>query len=431
VSAKTFHITNSYHPTSGGIRTFYRALLAAANERGRLMRLVVPGESDDREDVGRFGRIYYLRARPAPAFDRRYRLMLPDTYLPPSRGSIVKLLEAEQPHLVEICDKYSMFYLAALLRKGWMPGVPRPTLVGLSCERMDDNVGAYLGGSSLLRRLTRAYVRHLYGPPFDYHIANSDYTADELRTSLWDRAPDFIHVCPMGVDADRFGPAHRDPLLRRSLLERAGGGPDSVLLFYAGRVSPEKNVGLLVDALACLTRPMPHGQTPVRDYRLVIAGDGPLSDALADDATRRAPGRLLRLGPVEGRELLARYYASADVFVHPNPREPFGIAPLEAMASGLPVVLPSAGGVLSYATRDNAWLAAPDGESFALQIRCAVEQPSPARIAAARDTARAHRWDAVADRFFALYDDLAHKFRTRSSGSLAALARGSRAYGAR
>lgn len=414
MSRKTLHITNAYHPTSGGIRTFYRALLAAANERGRLMRLVVPGPSDDVEDVGRFGRIYYLRARPAPAFDRRYRLMLPDVYLPVSRGRLVKILDDEKADLVEICDKYALFYLAALLRKGWTPRIPRPTLVGLSCERMDDNVAAYLGAGTITRRFARAYVRHVYGPPFDYHVANSDYTADELRTCLWDRAPDFIQVCPMGVDADRFGPSHRDPLLRRSLLERAGGGPDSVLLFYAGRLSPEKNVGLLVDALACLTRPMPHGETPARDYRLVIAGDGPMSEALAVEAARRAPGRLLRLGPVDGRELLARHYASADVFVHPNPREPFGIAPLEAMASGVPVVLPSAGGVLSYATRDNAWLAAPDGESFALQVRCAVEQPSTRKLAAAQQTAHAHRWDAITDRFFALYDRLDDNFRMRA-----------------
>lgn len=411
---KTLHITNAYHPTSGGIRTFYRALLAAANDRGRLMRLVVPGPDEDVEEVGRFGRIYYVRARPAPAFDRRYRLMLPGSYLPPSRGRLVKILEDEQPDLVEICDKYALFYLAALLRKGWMPKVPRPTLVGLSCERMDDNLAAYLHAGSPARRFTRHYIRHVYGPPFDYHVANSDYTADELRTSLWDRAPDFIHVCPMGVDADRFGPAHRDLLLRRSLLERAGGRSDSVLLFYAGRLSPEKNVGLLVDALARVARPMPHGATRPRDYRLVIAGDGPLSDSLAQEAARRAPGRLLMLGPVEGRELLARCYASADVFVHPNPREPFGIAPLEAMASGVPVVLPSAGGVLSYATRDNAWLAAPDAESFALQIRCAIEQPSQARLRAARDTALAHRWNHIADRFFALYDRLDDAFRGRA-----------------
>ena len=65
------------------------------------------------------------------------------------------------------------------------------------------------------------------------------------------------------------------------------------------------------------------------------------------------------MGNVRDRAELAKYYASADVFVHPNPREPFGIGPLEAMASRVPVVSPSAGGVLSYANPTNAWLAEP------------------------------------------------------------------------
>ena len=56
------------------------------------------------------------------------------------------------------------------------------------------------------------------------------------------------------------------------------------------------------------------------------------------------------------KELLADYYANADVFVHPNPKEPFGIAPLEAMASGVPVVAPNSGGILSYATDENIWM---------------------------------------------------------------------------
>ena len=57
---------------------------------------------------------------------------------------------------------------------------------------------------------------------------------------------------------------------------------------------------------------------------------------------------------ISTKKLLADYYANADVFVHPNPKEPFGIAPLEAMASGVPTVAPDAGGILSYATDENA-----------------------------------------------------------------------------
>ena len=58
------------------------------------------------------------------------------------------------------------------------------------------------------------------------------------------------------------------------------------------------------------------------------------------------------------RDALAGILANADAFIHPNPREPFGIAPLEAMASGLPLVATETGGVTTYASDETAWLAA-------------------------------------------------------------------------
>lgn len=406
MAIKTLHLTNAYHPTSGGIRTFYRALLDCANDERRRMRLVVPGNEDAVEEVGGFGRIYFVRSPPAPAFDRRYRMIMPSAYLSPS-GRVRDILRCEQPDLVEICDKYSLFYLAALLRKRLVHGVKRPVLVGLSCERMDDNMSAYLSSSAAGRGFARRYIRHAYGPPFDAHIANSEYTADELRRSLGDRAPEFITVAPMGVDARSFGPAHRDLAYRRRLLADCGGTADSALLLYAGRVSPEKNVGLLVDMMSALVR---RSRASDRDYRLVIAGDGPMVSTLAADAERRAPGRVRAIGPIQGRPLLARLYASADAFVHPNPREPFGIAPLEAMASRVPVVLPNAGGVLTYATPRNAWLAAPDGESFALVVSSAVCTMDPERLAAAADVACSFDWPGVTSRFFKLYDALHRRY---------------------
>lgn len=404
MAIKTLHLTNAYHATSGGIRTFYQALLARANEERRPFRLVVPGAHDSVVDVGAFAKIYTVKARSSPVFDPRYRLMWPPSYLAPG-GRLRKILASEQPDLIEICDKYSLFYLAAMLRKEWMANVKRPTLVGLSCERMDDSVAAYLSAGRVGRAVSHAYIRHIYGPPFDAHVANSEYTAGELRRSLWDRSPDFIHVCPMGVDAGAFGPVNRDRHLRRRLLAQAGGTADSVLLLYAGRLSPEKNLGLLVDMLEHLQRPT-KGPEAARDYRLVLAGDGPMTEALLKDASQRARHRVLWLGAIRDRAELAAYYASADVFVHPNPREPFGIGPLEAMASRLPVVLPSAGGVLSYANPTNSWLAEPNGESFAHAVRSVVSRPGDARVAAAFETARQLDWSKVTARFFKLYDDL-------------------------
>ncbi len=86
-----------------------------------------------------------------------------------------------------------------------------------------------------------------------------------------------------------------------------------------------------------------------RKYHLVIAGDGPKADWLIASLQEFASGQFSFLGHITEKEKLADLYANADIFIHPNPREPFGIAPLEAMSSGTPVVVPNSGGVLSYA----------------------------------------------------------------------------------
>ncbi len=73
----TVHFTNAYHPTSGGIRTFYHALIDAGNRLGRRVVLVVPGARSEVTDIGDFGCVYSVAAPTAPVFDRRYRLLLP------------------------------------------------------------------------------------------------------------------------------------------------------------------------------------------------------------------------------------------------------------------------------------------------------------------------------------------------------------------
>jgi alpha-1,6-mannosyltransferase len=394
----TVHITNAYHPTSGGIRTFYRALLAEGNRVGRRVVLIVPGERNEHEDIGACGRIYYIKARPAPAFDRRYRLILPHRYAPLVGRAVVSVLEAEQPALVEICDKYSLPYLAAMLRKRWYRRVPRPRLVGLSCERFDDNMSAYLSSTEAARRFTRWYIRHIYGPPFDVHVANSAYTAAELREALWDRSPGFIRVVPAGVDVGAFNPVRRSIAERWKLLASTRGTSTSALLFYAGRLSPEKNIPLLVDTLRALVR------NGGRDCRMVVAGDGPCADWLREQAVGELKDRIVLCGSLD-RDTLATYCASCDLFVHPNPREPFGIGPLEAMASGVPVVVPNSGGVLEYANDCNAWLADPTGEAFATAIQCALRDGA-GRVTAARDTAARFSLRHAAQNCFALYDEL-------------------------
>jgi glycosyltransferase involved in cell wall biosynthesis len=129
-----------------------------------------------------------------------------------------------------------------------------------------------------------------------------------------------------------------------------------------------------------------------------------MSRTLRDAVAMRLEGKAVFTGHLS-REPLAVLYATCDVFVHPNTREPFGIAPLEAMASGLAVVLPAAGGVLTYATADNCWLVSPTPEAFCGAIESALDG-DPARVAAARRTAERFAWPRVAAEYFALQDRL-------------------------
>jgi alpha-1,6-mannosyltransferase len=421
---KTLHLTNAYHPSSGGIRTFYHAMFAAAEEMGREMRLIVPGEHTRSQDVGTCGRIYYVESRHSPIGDARYRMLSPFNPL------VRQIVREERANLIEIADKYTLPPLTRWIRKdarrsartaattSAAPVAPAPVLVAINHERLDDNLRAYMPRlpSRATDALARQYLRRFYLPAFDCHIANSDYTAAELHAAAARmRRPPRIQTLHMGVDADSMSPDRRAPEKRDRLLASLNLPDSAVLLLYVGRLAAEKNLMLLVEMLAHL---------PER-FIVLLAGSGTAEPSLRAAAGARAPGRLHFLGQMNDREALAELYANVDAFVHPNPREPFGIAPLEAMASGIPLIAPDRGGVTSYANAANAWLAEPTGQAFASAVLRATglaphgaEPPADRnqKLSAARQTASEHRWPIVARQYFELFDQLVREARR---GSLA------------
>jgi len=407
---KTLHLTNAWHETSGGIATFYRALIDAANRTGHQIRLVVPGETTRLEAVGECAKIYYVKA-PRARFNAAYRMIYPSQYL--RAGSPLQIILAtERPELVEICDKYALNYLGAVLRGGMLRGLNfRPVVVGLSCERMDDAFRTYIGRLPLAGAFCAAYLKWVYFPFFDHHIANSEYTAEELRdASRGHEVRRKIWIRPMGVDLRHFSPNRRSPEGRRQLRKNANAGEDSVVLVYAGRLVPEKHLSLLFEPFVRLVR------SGKRDYRLVVAGDGIERRRWEQLSASRVPGRVTFLGHVKNLDDLANLLANCDAFVHPNPSEPFGIAPLEAMASGLPLVAPNRGGVATYANAENAWIAAPQPESFVSAIEALFDQPAEAarRARNALQMAAEFSWEKTAASFLDLYADLHHAAATRS-----------------
>jgi len=421
---KSVHITNYYHKNSGGISTSFNNLMDAAERHRRYVRLIVPDETAHVEDVNEFAKIYYVPANYSPVFDKRYRLIMPWRYM--LHGSPIRdILLDEDPDIVEITDKYTLSLFGVMVRRGKFLDFGRRPLVHFSCERMDDNVASFLFRGRLGKWIARRGMGNYLVPAYDFHIANSDYTAKEFfeaaedpRHSKWffnkcwrffsaPRIPlkQRVYVCPRGVNTTRFGTDRRSDKVKAEMRERTGAPDDAVLLLYAGRLSPEKNIELLPEILRSLSK------SGFGEYRLLIAGAGPKAEWLAEECEKAAPGKAVQLGHLEKNEL-ADLYANADIFIHPNPREPFGIAPLEAMASGAPVVAPRGGGILSYANDENAWLVEPTGDAFAAAIREIITDAElrERKTSAAMKAVEANTREASTDRLFAAYDDLYERY---------------------
>ncbi len=205
-----------------------------------------------------------------------------------------------------------------------------------------------------------------------------------------------VHLWPRGVDAVRFHPAHRDESLRREL---APGG--EVIAGYVGRLAPEKRVELLA------------GVSALPGVRVVVVGDGPSESPL-----RAAMPEAVFLGRRTGHEL-ARIYASLDIFTHTGPMETFCQTVQEAMASGVPVVAPAAGGPLDLVAPGRTGLLVPPGEAGPL--RDAVDQLAAgpglraAFGAAGRAAVEARTWQAVGDLLLGHYEQvLAERAGARS-----------------
>ena len=427
---KSVHITNYYHKDSGGISTSYNNLLAAAERHRRYVRLIVPGAVEEVEEVNEFAKIYYVPAKQSPVFDKRYRVMMPWQYMA-SGSAIRQILLNEKPEIIEVTDKYTLSMIGAMVRIGKFRQIGRPLLIHFSCERMDDNIASFMTKGAFGRWLSRRVVGNYLLPSFDFHLANSPYTAEEFYKSVektenprrsdrffnwcWrffksPRIPfeERIFVCPRGVNAEQFSPARKSDAVKKAMRERAGIPADAIVLFYAGRISPEKNIELLVPLMEILAR------DSMKDYRLLIAGAGPQADWLAEETAKKIPSKIIQLGHLE-KETLSDFYANADVFIHPNPREPFGIAPLEAMASGTPTLAPNAGGLLSYATDKNAWLVEPTAEKFAAAVNEIIgdEALRNRKIERAFEAVKENTREKSTDFLLATYDGLYGDFQRR------------------
>ncbi len=213
------------------------------------------------------------------------------------------------------------------------------------------------------------WLRRLHSQT-DLTLAPSSATAWELArhgigpVARWGR----------GVDSTRFHPAKRSEAFRRHV------APDGeVIVGYVGRLAPEKQVERLVPLAG------------VRGVRVVVVGDGPSRAGLQ----RRMP-RASFVGFRTGDDL-ASIVASLDVFVHPGSYETFCQAVQEALAAGVPVVAPAAGGPLDLVRHGENGYLYPAHDPGVIVSAVAALRDDPVRRQAMSSAARA----AVADRSWA------------------------------
>lgn len=140
---------------------------------------------------------------------------------------------------------------------------------------------------------------------------------------------DKIKFYPRGIDTKRFHPEKRNGFFKRHF----DLNDDVFKLIYVGRISKEKNLGLLTSVFKELIK-------QEENYHLVMVGDGPCLDEMKRDL-KGYP--VTFTGYLTGEDL-SQAYASSDLFIFPSETDTFGNAVLEAQASGLPVFVTDIGG---------------------------------------------------------------------------------------
>lgn len=126
-------------------------------------------------------------------------------------------------------------------------------------------------------------------------------------------------------------------------------------LLYVGRLAPEKNLHFLLRAFATYTQ---RAATPA--IRLVLAGSGPSEVSLREEAVALGIGNLVEFKGYTPQKNLGELYKSADAFILPSTREPWGLVALEAMLARLPVLISTQCGCAEdVITSETGWTFSP------------------------------------------------------------------------
>jgi glycosyltransferase involved in cell wall biosynthesis len=372
-----------YWPMVSGVGVTLERLVNALHARGHQVRIYsatyeLPAGAAERPEAH--------RSPSVPLF------LYPDVqWAFPRHKDVVDDLARFNPDVVHLATEFALG-LAGLKAAGQL-GIPV-----IASAHTDYHKYAARYGVRWVLKMGWIYLRWFYGRA-EKILVPSRYFQDLLgrngvdHTGIWTR----------GVDPLHFHPRFRSEVYRH----RFGVGPDDLLVTYIGRLAREKDIQRLLRGWEALRAERSNAQ-------LVLVGQGPMVEGLE---RRPIPGVHLT-GLLSGDDL-STAYASADLFVFPSPTETFGNSLLEAMASGLPSIAVSAGGVLEFARHNqNCWLTRPqDTDALTAGMRLLLKDSAlrSRLVAGGLATAASRGWDGIYDQLLADYAAVAATRKERAA----------------
>lgn len=297
---------------------------------------------------------------------------------PITTAQLVREYRAFQPDIVHIqCVSHAAAHQARAAR-----ALGIPLIVTLQGELTMDATDVF-GRSPQLRTSLRDLLTNA-----DAVTACSRATLDEAEEWFGRPLGDRGNVVYNGVDVDEFQGV--EPM-----------DNPRPYVFALGRHVHQKGFDVLIDAFATLTSQL------TEPLDLVIAGDGPETTALRDQANRlRLEDRVHLVGRTD-RTTTARWFTGASAFVLSSRHEPFGIVNIEAMAAGAPVVATAVGGVPEFVIDgDNGLVIPPENPAaMAAAIRRILDEPAlhTHLVSNATTAVDKFRWKSIANEYLGIY----------------------------
>ncbi|RDI66747.1 alpha-1,6-mannosyltransferase [Nocardia pseudobrasiliensis] len=367
-------LANFYGPRSGGLRTALHHLGSGYVAAGHEVVLIVPGARRSEEALAS-GVVRITVPALAIPWTGGYRAADP--------RRVADVLAGLRPDALEVSDRLTLRGFGRWARRRDIAGVM------ISHERLDRLIGQVLPGP-MARRAADAANRRT-AADYDIVVCTTEFAQQEFQRI---EAPN-VALVPLGVDLEMFSPRRHDGRLRAEL------GGEYPLLVHCGRLSVEKRVDRSIAAVHALRR-------TGRDSRLIVVGDGPRRESLERLARGLRPlsdGRAAVhfTGFVDDRTKLATLLASADVSLAPGPHETFGLAALEALAAGTPVVASRSSALADIVTADCGAVAADHPTAFARAVNEVLALPAGERRTAARSRAEQFPWRAAVTRMLRVF----------------------------